>query len=80
MWKQSDSIGWFWLNVFTTLFIVVLAVEWLSEITVSPLAVLGFVIFGYFVFRVLEWGSQEDNDFCLGEDDYMFSVFFGFLI
>lgn len=80
MWKQSDSIGWFWLNVVTTLFIVVLAVEWLSEITISPLAVLGVVIFGWIVFRCMEEVSHEDNDICLEEVDYMLSFVFGFII
>jgi len=80
MWKQIDSIVWFWLNVLTTLFIVVLAVELLSEITVSPLAVLGFVVFGWIMFRCMEWVSNEDDNLCIGVVDYFLSALFGFLI
>lgn len=80
MWKQIDSIGWTWLNIITTLFIVILTFEWLSEITISPLAVLGLIIFGWIMFRSLEEISYEDRDLCIGEVEYGMSALFGFLI
>jgi hypothetical protein len=80
MWKQFDSIAWTWLNVFMTLFVVVLAVELLSEISITPLAVLGVVIFGWIMFRCLEDVSYESHDLCIGDFEYFLSAFFGFLI
>lgn len=80
MWKQFDSIGWAWLNVITTLFVIVLAIELLSEITVGPLAVLGFIIFGWIMFRCMEAVSNEDYDLCIGDFEYYLSAFFGFFI
>lgn len=80
MWKQIDSIAWTWFNVFMTLFIVVLAVELLSEISISPFAVLGFVIFGWIMLRCMEEISYEDRDLCIGEGECFMSALFGFLI
>ena len=62
MWDQEDSFMWFWLNLITTLFIAVLAIEQYTVLVASPFGVLGYVIVGWAILRFFEWLSVDEGD------------------
>ena len=75
MWDDEDSLVWFWLNVITTLYIVMWAIEQYTVLVASPFGVLGYVIVGYVILRILEWLSiGEGNE---GIDEPSFGISFG---
>jgi len=80
MWSKTDYVVWTWLNFFTTLGIVVLAIEQFTMLVASPFAVLGYVIIGWLIMRYLIEFSDVEKEDCIGEISFMVSFMFGFFI
>lgn len=80
MWDQEDSLIWFWLNVITTLYIIVLSIEQYTVLVASPFAVVGYAVVGWAILRFLEWFSEGDNDDGLNETAFGASSVFGLII
>jgi len=75
-----DYVVWIWLNILTTLVLVVLAIEQFTLTVASPIAVLFYAIVGWFVIQFMLEISDTEKDFCIGESIYWLSFIFGMFI
>ena len=80
MWDEDDSLTWFWLNLITTLYIVVLAIEQYTVLVASPFGVLVYVVVGWFILRILEEVSLGKGEIDIDEGSFGISFVFGLLI
>lgn len=80
MWDQEDMFIWFWINFITTLFIAVLAIEQYTVLVASPFGVLGYVIVGWFILRLFEHLSTDEEDMIIDEFADGMAFAFGLII
>ena len=80
MWEQEDSLTWFWLNLISTLYIVILAIEQYTAVVASPFGVLGYVIVGWAILRILEAVSLGKEEIEIDEGSFGISFGLGLFI